>query len=82
MEADPYYVTDMLSKMRRVWNPYTGEWLMPEWWIADGRAPEPLAPSETPDADTAAQNVAHYIANVRLARQAGQAIYLELRCES
>ena len=81
-EANPYYVTDQLSKMRRVWNPYTEEWLMPEWWVADGRAPDPLTPSETPDADCAAKDVAHYIANLWLARQAGQSIYLELRCEA
>ena len=82
MEASPSYVADLLSKMRRVWIPQSGKWLLPEWWIADGRAPDPLAPSEAPDANYAAKIVAHYIAKLWLARQAGQPIYLELRCES
>ena len=75
-------MSDLLSKMRRVWNPDTDEWLVPEWWIADGRTPDPLQPLEAPDASAAAHTVAHYIANLWLVRQAGQPIYLELRCES
>ena len=51
-------------------------------WITDGRAPDPITPTETPNAAAAADAVGRYIADLRLARQAGQPIYLELRCES
>ena len=82
MEATPEYVTELLKQMRRVWNPETGEWLVPESWITDGRAPDPITPRETPNAAAAADAVGRYIADLRLARQAGQPLYLELRCES
>ena len=82
MEATPEYVTDLLALMRRVWNPQTGEWLVPEDWVSDSRMPDPLKPSETSDAASSAQDIASYIANLWLARQAGQPHYLELRCEA
>lgn len=82
MEATPEYVTELLSQMRRVWDPNTGEWLIPEEWIADARAPEPLTPTEASSADSAAHAVVHYLSNLWLARQAGQPVYLELRCEA
>jgi hypothetical protein len=82
MEANPEYVTDLLSQMRRVWDPDTGEWLVPEDWISDSRMPDPLRPSEVLDANMAASVVANYIAKLWLTRQAGQRVYLELRCES
>ena len=84
MEATPEYVQDLLSQiqMRRVWDPDTGRWLVPEDWIADARAPDPIAPTETPDATAAADMVRAYLAELMLARQAGQPIYLELRCEA
>jgi hypothetical protein len=81
MEATPEYVSDLLSKMRRVWDPQKG-WLVPEDWISDGRVPDPITPRETPNAAAAADAVSRYIADLRLARQAGQALFLELRCES
>jgi hypothetical protein len=81
MEATPEYVSDLLSKMRRVWDSQNG-WLVPEDWISDGRAPDPITPNETPNAAFAADAVGRYIADLRLARQAGQPLFLELRCES
>jgi len=81
MEATPEYVSDLLSKMRRVWDPQKG-WLVPEDWISDGRAPDPITPKETPNAAAASDAVGRYIADVRLARQAGQPLFLELRSES
>lgn len=82
LEATPEYVQDLLSQMRRVWDPDTGRWLVPEDWIADARAPLPIAPTETLDATAAADMVRAYLAELMLARQAGQPIYLELRCEA
>jgi hypothetical protein len=82
MEATPEYVTELLKQMRRVWNPQTSEWLVPESWITDGRAPDPITPTETPNAAAAADAMGRYIATLPLARQAGQPLFLELRCES
>jgi hypothetical protein len=82
MQATPEYVTEQLALMRRVWNPETEEWLVPESWIADSRMPDPLAPTETSDAVNAAHVIASYIRRLWLARQAGQPAYLELRCEA
>jgi hypothetical protein len=72
----------MLAEMRRVWNPDTGQWLIPEDWIADGRSPDPIEPSEVESANDAARTVAVYLKNLWLARQAGQSVYLEIRCEA
>jgi hypothetical protein len=82
MEATPEYVTAMLAEMRRVWDPDTGEWLIPERWIADSRSPDPITPSETADAQEAAQTIVTYLKNLWLTRQAGQSVYLEIRCEA
>jgi hypothetical protein len=82
MQATPEYVTDLLSKMRRVFNPGTEEWLVNEEWISDSRAPDPLAPNETEDAEMEAWAIAGSIERLWLARQAGQPVYLELRCEA
>jgi hypothetical protein len=82
LEATPEYVTSMLAEMRRVWNPDTDQWLIPEDWIADSRSPDPIKPSEVPDAQSAARNVVGYLETLWLARQAGQASYLEIRCEA
>jgi hypothetical protein len=82
MQASPNYVTDQLAAMRRVWNPVTGEWLVDESWIADSRMPDPLTPTETSKAVDAAHVIASYIRRLWLARQAGQPVYLELRCEA
>ena len=54
MEATPEYVTEKLAEMRRVYEPHTGQWLIPEDWIADSRSPDPIAPSEVSDAQSAA----------------------------
>jgi hypothetical protein len=69
MEASPEYVSDLLSLMRRVWDPQTQRWLVPEDWVSDARAPDPITPIETSDADEAAAAVRSYIADLRLARQ-------------
>ena len=82
MQATPEYVTDLLSKMRRVFNPGTEEWLVNEEWISDSRAPDPLGPNETEDAEMEAWAIAGSIERLWLARQAGQPVYLELRCEA
>jgi hypothetical protein len=82
MEATPEYVSDILEQMRRVWNPETGEWLVPEDWISDGRMPDPIAPTEVTDAAEAAETVSYYLRSLWLARQAGQEVCLELRRES
>jgi hypothetical protein len=82
MEATPEYVTAMLAEMRRVWDPDTEEWLIPERWIADSRSPDPITPSEAADAQEAAQTIVTYLKNLWLARQAGQSLYLEVRCEA
>jgi hypothetical protein len=82
MEAGGKYVTDLLALMRRVWNPETGEWLVNEEWISDSRAPEPHLPNEITNAKMAAWAIAERIRRLCLARQAGQPVYLELRCEA
>jgi hypothetical protein len=82
MEATPEYVTEKLAEMRRVFDPDTGEWLIDEDWIADARSPDPIKPLEVPDAQSAAQRVVFYLDSLWLARQAGQSVYLELRCEA
>jgi hypothetical protein len=82
MEATPEYVQNQLALMRRVWNPATGERLVREGWISDARMPDPLTPTETVSARQAAENVAAYLRDLCLARQAGQPVYLELRCEA
>lgn len=82
MQATPAYVTEQLALMRRVWNPATEEWLVDEEWIADSRMPDPLKPYETSDAAMHASVIAARIRYLHLARQAGQAVYLELRCEA
>ena len=68
--------------MRRVWEPQTQRCLVPEDWVSDARAPDPIMPIEISDANEAAAAVGSYIAGLRLARQAGQRIYLELRSEA
>jgi hypothetical protein len=82
MEAGGDYVQDLLSKMRRVWNPKTEKWLVDEKWISDSRAPDPITPHEAKNAIDAAKVVAAYIRTVHLTRQAGQPLYLEIRCEA
>ena len=82
MEATPEYVTEKLGEMRRVWDPDTAQWLVPEDWIADGRSPDPIKPFEVPDAQSAARTIVGYLEDLWLARQAGQSVYLEIRCEA
>jgi hypothetical protein len=82
MGATPEYVTDTLGLMRRVWDPETREWLVPEDWISDGRMPDPVCPSEVEDADEAARICRYYIEGLLLARQAGQQVFLEIRTEA
>lgn len=82
IEVDPGYVTDQLALMRRVWDEDTDEWLINEDWISDSRAPRPIEPSAVADAPEAARIVRAYIEGLHLARQAGQSVFLELRCES
>jgi hypothetical protein len=69
MEADPNYVQQQLAYMRRVFDPKTREWLINEDWIADARTPNPVEPSEVPDAADAAETVTNYLANLHLFRQ-------------
>jgi hypothetical protein len=66
LEATPEYVTAMLAEMRRVWDPDTDQWLIPEDWIADNRSPDPIEPVEVPDAQSAARNVVGYLENLWL----------------
>jgi hypothetical protein len=83
MEAGKKFVQEQLCLLRRVWNPETEEWLVnEEEWISDSRAPAPLSPNETSDAHIAALSIAAHIRHLWLARQAGQPVYLELRCEA
>lgn len=82
LAATPEYVTEILKLMRRVWDPDTGEWLVPEDWISDGRMPDPVRPSEVENADEATRIVRSYLKRLLLARQAGQKVYLELRTEA
>jgi hypothetical protein len=82
MEASPGYVADQLALMRRVWIPETGEMMIDEDWIADAHAPEPEGPSEVADAAEAAETIAIYLRHLKLARQAAQPFYLELRSEA
>jgi hypothetical protein len=82
MEATPEYVTERLAEMRRVFDPDTGKWLIDEDWIADARNPDPIIPLEVNDARHAAHALKSYLEDLWLARQAGQAVYLELRCEA
>jgi hypothetical protein len=82
MQATGVYVGEKLALLRRVFNPETGDWLVNEKWISDSRAPDPLVPNEITDAEMEAWAIAASIRRLWLARQAGQSVYLELRCES
>jgi hypothetical protein len=82
MEAGGDYVQDRLALMRQVWNPETEEWLIDEDWISDSRAPEPLAPNEITDPELEATAIAAEIEALVNRRQAGQKVYLEIRCEA
>ena len=82
MEATPEFVTDQLASMRRVYDPTFDEWLIPEEEISDAHAPDPIGPSEVSDASEAADIVKNYLNRLWLTRQAGQPVYLELRCEA
>jgi hypothetical protein len=77
----PRYVTDLLALMRRVWSETAG-WLVIEDWISDGRMPDPIQPNEEPNAESASNWIHAYLRKVHLSRQAGQSVYLELRCEA
>jgi hypothetical protein len=55
---------------------------VPEHWIADSRTPDPDEPFEFADAAAAADYVNSILGEMWLVRQAGQPVYLELRCES
>jgi hypothetical protein len=81
-EATPSYVTDQLSLMRRVFDSTVGEWLVPEDWIADNRSPDPSVPYEIANAQEAAERVVDHLGWLNLARQDGQNVYLEIRCEA
>jgi hypothetical protein len=82
MEVTPDYVNDLLCSMRRVFDPESEKWLIDEDWISDSRAPAPLEPNETENARAGADLIARHIRRLHLARQAGQRVYLELRCEA
>jgi hypothetical protein len=82
MEAGGGYVQNLLALMRRVWNPETEEWLIDEEWISDSRAPEPSLPNDTDDPEWEATLITNGIKRLWLKRQAGQKVYLEIRCEA
>ena len=68
--------------MRRVFDPDIEEWLIPESWISDARGPDPSSPFEFDDAQDAARSLVNLLGDMWLARQAGQEVYLEIRCEA
>src|SRR4029450_2745833 len=51
-------------------------------WISDGRAPDPFGPLEAGGATDGGKLICSYIRDLMRGRQAGQAVYLELRCEA
>jgi hypothetical protein len=80
-ETTPQYVTDHLAMMRRVWTPGEG-FLVDEDWISDGRMPDPETPNQRRDARAAADTVLRWLRDIKLIRQAGQDVFLEVRCEA
>lgn len=75
MDADPATVQEVLAHARR-----TGS--IPESWVDDERAPDPIIPLEFADADAAAGWIEDTVDNFRLERQAGQSVFVEVWCEA
>jgi hypothetical protein len=75
MEAHIEYVGDVLGRARRAG-------LIPEPWVADGRAPDPIIPITFDDAEEFAANVVAWAAHFRLDAQRFQPVYVEVLCEA
>jgi hypothetical protein len=75
MEASPDTVQEVLLLARRAG-------LIPEEWVADARAPEPLGPVVYDDAADFAATVAAEARGFRLDAQRGQPRHVELWCEA
>jgi hypothetical protein len=78
MEAHPESVREVLVLARRAG-------IIPEHWVADGRAPTPLVPSFDTSAEGVAELIAWQVRNARenftLDPQRGQPIFIEVLCE-
>ena len=82
MQATPEYVSDLLSRMRRVWDPIPacGSYARIGWQTPD--APHPSSPgAETPNA-AAARAVRACIRDLQLAGASRTTLHLEIRCEA
>jgi hypothetical protein len=75
MEARPEHVQEVLVLARRAG-------LIPEGWVADARAPQPLTDSYYAGADDFAAAVARAAEGFQLDPQRDQAIYVEVWCEA
>jgi len=79
MEAHPESVREVLVLARRAG-------IIPEAWVADGRAPSALVPSFDESAEAQAASIANHIRHAadwfNLDKQRGQPIYIEVLCEA
>ena len=79
MEAHPEAVREVLVLARRAG-------IIPEWWVADERAPDALAAGFDESADAEAEAIARRIEHAaewfNLDRQDGQPVYIEVLCEA
>jgi hypothetical protein len=76
MEAHQDLVQELLVKARRAE-------LIPEEWVADERAPEPVVPLAYESAtDAAEREVGRLLQNFALTRQHGQPVFVEVLCEA
>ncbi len=75
MEAHPDAVQDVLVLARRAG-------IIPEEWVADTRAPDPLTVATFDDADEFAKTVARWAEDFRLDVQRNQPVYIELLVEA
>lgn len=74
-EAHPAAVQEVLVLARRAG-------IIPESWVADTKAPSPMAPLAYEDADEFAAEVADAARNFALPKQRGQPVYIEVMCEA
>ena len=75
MEADPKTVQEVMVLARRAG-------IIPENWVADARAPSPLMPATASGAESEVRMIDARLGWLRLDRQDGQDVYVELWCEA
>jgi hypothetical protein len=75
LEVHPAAVQEVLALARRAG-------IIPESWVADGHAPDPIEPLTFADADDFAAQVAQWADTFALDMQANQPIHIEVLCEA